>query len=174
MSPVFAARAARTCKHEFKVPKRSDYIQVLWILDHVASAPETWCNAEVLHIFDASEQKCLAKGVILYPRNEYWDEQISTVEFLRDHLLRCAVDESESSAVGGEESEGEEERSILSWRYIPIDRPQEDPDASDDDWDCNVTVSRGMKRGKDESHDHADESKGSGAVTLPFQSKLKD
>ena len=39
----------RACKNLYKVPRRKDFIEVLWCLDDMPGLPEKWCPAEVLH-----------------------------------------------------------------------------------------------------------------------------
>ena len=78
------ASRPRACKDLYKVPRRKDFIEVLWCLDGMPGLPEKWCPAEVLHTSRDPGQdssKCLAKGVLLYLPGETWNEQIDEVEF---------------------------------------------------------------------------------------------
>lgn len=78
------------------IPRRNDFIEVFWCMDHLPGLPDKWCQAKVLHIIGATGQCCNASGVILYLPDNNWDEQIHNFALLENNKLRKCDDDLDS------------------------------------------------------------------------------
>ena len=120
----------RACKVLNRTPRRHEFIEVLWCLDQLPGLPDRWCTAEVLHIAGNPAQEILASGVIRYVPDETWNEEIHTVEFLKDQKLR---------RTSGEDTDQddlnicENQNPVTSWQFSKAEKISS-AQSDDDEW----------------------------------------
>lgn len=109
---IMAYASRKRTRAAQSIPRRNDFIEVLWCMDHLPGLPEKWCPAEVLHVTGVVGQHNLASAVILYLPDDNWDEQIHNVIFLENNKLRRLEDD-----FGNCQDEDKNDNPALEWKF---------------------------------------------------------